>query len=345
MNKKPLLTLLMSALVVAGCASVSTPTPMLAEARETVHSAEANPNVLANAPLELKKANDALDRANQAQAKGGDEKEVNHNAYIATQRARTAIAAGNAKASEDLIKTAELDRERMRADARAGEAQRARGLAADARADARVARADASIQRDQAALSQQQALVAQQQSANAQRDAAVSAEQAAAAQRDAANSAAQTATAKAQAANSDAYAASLARQIAAMEAMKTNRGLVITLGDVLFEFNRADVKPSAQARMAQLADFLRQYPDRKVSVEGYTDNIGTAAYNTELSQRRAEAIKTQLVVLGIASERISTAGYGKDFPVAANDSDTNRAINRRVEVVISEPGQRVSLRR
>jgi outer membrane protein OmpA-like peptidoglycan-associated protein len=121
--------------------------------------------------------------------------------------------------------------------------------------------------------------------------------------------------------------------------------MVITLGDVLFEFNRAEVKPSAQERMVQLANFLKQYPDRRVSIEGHTDNIGSAAYNIELSQRRADAIKTQLIIQGIAADRISTIGYGKDFPVAANDTDTNRAINRRVEVVISEPGQTVRSRR
>ena len=323
MNKKPLLTLLTAALVAAGCASVSTPPPALVEARNTVNAAAADPNVLANAPLELRKANEALSRADQALAKG-DEVNVNHNAYLATQRARTAMAAGNAKASEDLIKTAETERERVRADAREREAQRARSSAAAARADARDARADANIQRDQAAAAQQQASIAQ---------------------RDAANANDQAATAQAQAAAAEARAASLARQLSALEALKTDRGLVITLGDVLFEFNRAEVKPSAQARMAQLADFLRQYPDRRVSIEGHTDSVGSAAYNTELSQRRAEAIKAQLTGLGIASERISTIGYGKDFPVAANDTDTNRAINRRVEVVISEPGQTVRSRR
>ena len=297
MNKKPLLTLLMAALVAAGCASVSAPPPALVDARNTVNAAAADPNVLANAPLELKKANEALARADQALAKGEDA-EVNHNAYLATQRARTAMAAGNAKASEDLIKTAQVERER-------------------ARADARDARADANVQRDQATI----------------------------AQREAANANDQAATAKAQAAAAEARAAGLARQLAALEALKTDRGLVITLGDVLFEFNRAEVKASAQARMAQLADFLKQYPDRRVSIEGHTDNIGSTSYNMELSLRRAEAIKSQLVGLGIASERVSTVGYGKDFPVAANDTDTNRAINRRVEVVISEPGQTVRSRR
>ncbi len=323
MNKKPLLSLLMIALVTAGCASVSTPPPALVEARSNVNAASSDPNVLANAPLELKKANDALARADQALAKG-EEVDVNHNAYIATQRARTAMAAGNAKASEDLIKTAQVERERVRADARERDAQRARSSAVIARADARDARTDADIQRAQNAAAQQQAANANDQAATAQ---------------------AQAASAQTQAAMAEARAASLGRQLAALEALKTDRGMVITLGDVLFEFNRAEVKASAQARMAQLADFLRQYPDRRVSIEGHTDSVGSASYNAELSQRRAEAIKGQLIGLGIAPERISTVGYGKDFPVAANDTDTNRAINRRVEVVISESGQMVSSRR
>jgi len=330
MNKKPILTLLMTALVTAGCASVSTPPPSLVEARDTVNSAASNPNVLSNAPQELRKANESLARADQALAKG-EEVDVNHHSYVASQRARTAIAAGNAKASEDLIKTAEVERERARADAREAEAQRARISVSNARADARDARADANLQREQTAAAQQQTAAAQQQATRSQQDAAYSANQAA--------------TANAHAAASEAYAASLASQLTAMEAIKTNRGLVITLGDVLFEFNRAEVKASAQSRMAQLADFLKQYPDRRLAIEGHTDNTGGATYNLELSQRRAEAVKMQLVALGVSSDRITTVGYGKDFPVAANDTDTNRAINRRVEVVISEGGQVVGARR
>ncbi len=365
MNTKPLLTILMAALVAAGCASTSSPPPSLVEARNTVSTASSDPNVLANAPLELKRASDALGRAEHALTKGEDI-DVNHNSYLATQRARAAIAAGNAKASEDMIRTAQVERERARADARTREAQRAQASAAaaqasaaGARADARDARTDAEIQRQQAAAaqqqsaaSQQQAAAAQQQSAAsqqqaaiAQRDAAAAANQAASAQAQAASAQAQSATSQAQAAASDAYAASLARQLATLEALKTERGMVITLGDVLFEFNRAEVKPTAQARMAQLSDFLKQYPDRRVSIEGHTDNIGSPNYNADLSQRRAEAVKAQLVNMGIASDRIATVGYGKDFPVAANDTDTNRAINRRVEVVISETGQRVARRR
>ncbi len=348
MNKtskiKPLLALVIAALVAAGCASTSSAPPALVEARNTVSAASSDPNVLANAPLELKRATDALGRAEYALTKG-ENIDVNHNAYLATQRARTAIAAGNAKASEDMIRTAEVERERVRADARTREAQRAQANAAVARADARDARTDAEIQRQQAAAAQQQSAASQQQASIAQRDAAAAASQAANAQAQAANAQNQAASAQAQAAASDAYAASLARQLAALEALKTDRGLVITLGDVLFEFNRADVKPSAQARLGQLADFLKEYPDRRVSIEGHTDNIGSVNYNVELSKRRADAIKAELVARGISPDRIATIGYGKDFPVAANDTDTNRAINRRVEVVIANPGQAVAIRR
>lgn len=347
---KPVLTIIATALIAAGCATTSSAPPSLVEARATVSSASSNPNVLANAPLELKRANDALARAEQSQIKG-EAIDVDHNAYIATQRARTAVAAGDAKAAEDQIKLAEIERERARADAREREAQRAQVVASNARADARDARADANFQREQAAnaqaqtaSAQQQALVARRDAANSASDAATAQAQAATAQNQVATAQSQAATAQNQAAASDAYAASLSRQLVVLDALKTERGMVITLGDVLFEFNRADVKPTSRARMSQLADFMMQYPDRRVSIEGHTDNIGTPAYNTELSQRRAEAVKSQLVGMGIAGDRISTVGYGKNFPVASNDTDTNRAINRRVEVVISEPGQSVRSR-
>ena len=133
--------------------------------------------------------------------------------------------------------------------------------------------------------------------------------------------------------------------MADLEATTVDRGRVVTLGDVLFEFNRAEVRPTAQARLAKLADFLKQYPERKILIEGHTDNVGSAAYNDELSTRRAESIRRELALLGVLSDRMTTIGYGKDFPIAANDSDTSRALNRRVEVYISETDQPVRPRR
>ena len=96
--------------------------------------------------------------------------------------------------------------------------------------------------------------------------------------------------------------------------------------------------------MRKLADFLQQYPNRQVLIEGYTDDTGSAAYNEALSLRRADAVDSVLVGMGVAAQRVATVGYGKDFPIASNSSDTNRALNRRVEVYISDNDKPVRAR-
>lgn len=322
---------IVSAMLAASCATIDVPTPALRQARQTVHSAQADPAVQSGAPLELKRASEALDRADRALINGDTPREIDHYAYVATRRAETAMALAAAKTDEGAIKTAEVDRERARADIRTLEAQAAR-------ADADVQRAQAAQSAQQAAAAQQQALAARNQAAQANQIAAQSQAQAAASQT-------QAELSRAQAEAAEARAGDLQRKLADLEATKVDRGRVVTLGDVLFEFNRAEVKPTAQARLAKLADFLKQYPERRVLIEGHTDNVGSASYNEQLSTRRAESIRGQLVLLGVSSERMATIGYGKDYPVASNDSDTNRAINRRVEVYISETEQAVRPRR
>lgn len=331
MKRKSSLLMAAPLALLAACSSTPVAPPALVEARATVRTAETNPDVLANAPLELKKASDALSRANNALAAHESDVEVNHAAYLANQRGKTALAVGAAKANEEQIKAAELERERARADARSVEAQRARLDASAQRTQAEIAQAQASAAAQQANIANQQASAAQMQAAQARQQATDATQQAAASQ--------------AQAAAAEARATELQRQIDEMEAQKTERGLLVTLGDVLFEFNRAEVKATAQTQLAKLAAFLKRYPERKVSIEGHTDNVGAAGYNQELSTRRAEAVKAQLALLGVAPERLSVVGYGKDFPVAANNSDSNRALNRRVEVIISDTDQPVRARR
>lgn len=129
----------------------------------------------------------------------------------------------------------------------------------------------------------------------------------------------------------------LQKQLDALNAKATERGLVITLGDVLFDTARAELKGNATMHLSKLSAFLSQYGDRTVAIEGYTDNVGTEDYNFGLSQRRADAVKTYLVNQGINSSRLSTSGKGEGNPVASNDSATGRQQNRRVEVIISNP--------
>ena len=127
----------------------------------------------------------------------------------------------------------------------------------------------------------------------------------------------------------------LQRQIAELNARETDRGLVVTLGDLLFETGKSDLKGGAAGNLNKLATFLDEYPDRTVLIEGHTDDVGSDESNFNLSQRRANSVRSYLVGQGIQSARLSTSGLGEGSPVAGNDTSTGRQQNRRVEVIIS----------
>jgi outer membrane protein OmpA-like peptidoglycan-associated protein len=129
----------------------------------------------------------------------------------------------------------------------------------------------------------------------------------------------------------------LQRQIEALKAEATERGLVLTLGDLLFAFDSADLRAGATGTLDRLVGFLNQYPNRNVKIEGHTDNVGNADYNYRLSQRRAESVRSYLVNQGVGFARISASGMGQDQPVVGNDSESGRQQNRRVELIIDNP--------
>lgn len=129
-------------------------------------------------------------------------------------------------------------------------------------------------------------------------------------------------------------AARLQAEVDALKAKPTDRGLVLTLGDVLFETGSANLSSGAARNMDRLVQFLTDHPERLVQIDGFTDSIGTDSFNQDLSQRRADAVRFQLVSRGISSTRIGTQGYGKAYPVASNSESSGRQLNRRVEVVI-----------
>ena len=128
----------------------------------------------------------------------------------------------------------------------------------------------------------------------------------------------------------------LREELAGLEAEQTARGLVLTLGDVLFDTDRTELKPGASRTMDRLAQFLQDNPERELWIEGHTDSRGTDAYNLDLSEQRADAVRDALVVRGIDSDRLNAVGVGEDYPVATNDTVAGRQENRRVEVVISD---------
>lgn len=153
-------------------------------------------------------------------------------------------------------------------------------------------------------------------------------------------------TAEAERQTQDALArnAQLEAQLADLAAKKTERGLVITLGDVLFGSDQARLTPEGMRTAQKLADVLEQNPDRMVLIEGFTDSTGAAAHNQALSERRATAVRTALQEMGITRDRVTVRGYGQAYPVAANDTAQSRQLNRRVEIVISDAAGRISQR-
>src|ERR1700722_8492605 len=139
--------------------------------------------------------------------------------------------------------------------------------------------------------------------------------------------------------------ARLQAEVDQLKATPTPRGLVLTLGDVLFDTGKAQLNPGSARKLDQLAQFLTDHPERRVQIDGFTDSVGTDSYNQDLSQQRADAVKSALITRGIDRSRIGSQGYGKGFPVANNVDSGGRQLNRRVEVVIGgENGASISAR-
>ncbi|MBH3429326.1 OmpA family protein [Pseudomonas alkylphenolica] len=142
----------------------------------------------------------------------------------------------------------------------------------------------------------------------------------------------------------DARDAQIRKLQDSLNAKQTDRGTLVTFGDVLFDFDKATLKSSALPNVTTLARYLQENPDRKVIVEGYTDSKGSASYNQSLSERRAASVRAALVRAGVEPTRVVAQGYGKEYPVADNTSNSGRAQNRRVEVTISNDNQPVAPR-
>lgn len=133
-----------------------------------------------------------------------------------------------------------------------------------------------------------------------------------------------------------ARAQDLEKQVQDLQTEDTERGLVLTLGSVLFETGQATLQTGSQRTVEKVARFLNEYPERDILIEGFTDSMGAEEYNQKLSQQRAQAVRDLLVTYGVDASRVKTEGYGEQYPVASNDSAAGRQQNRRVEVVVAK---------
>lgn len=132
------------------------------------------------------------------------------------------------------------------------------------------------------------------------------------------------------------------KEMSALQAEKTDRGMVLTLGDVLFDVGKATLAPGATRNIDQIASFMQRYPDRDAVIEGHTDSMGEDSFNLALSRERAFAVRRALVSSGVPANRLSTQGFGESLPLANNDSSTGRQKNRRVEIIFPNAQTKVS---
>ncbi len=262
-----------------------------------------------NAAVALHDAQKTLAEAEQVWEKDQDRDEVEHLAYVTKQQVEIARAVGERNLVEREIERLSAERQKIVLEAREREIARTRR--------------EAEVKAQEAELAREQATAAQSQAKKAQEEALARAQDAEQARKTAAQI--------------EAERKELERQMQALQAnvKQTERGLVLTLGDVLFEFDQADLKPGAVRNLQPLISFLKENSSRGVTIEGHTDSVGSDAYNLTLSQRRADAVRRLLIANGIAADRVTARGLGEAYPVASNESKEGQLMNRRVEVVIS----------
>jgi outer membrane protein OmpA-like peptidoglycan-associated protein len=323
MNTRPFLPLSVLALAVLGaCSTVPTTNPQLDEARNNLRQVQADPMAQGLPGNAMREAREAVAQAESALAQREDAVIVDHLAYLARQRVALVEQAAARRGSEAAVTQANADREALRLRARTQEVDVAQRNAAASQRDAAASQRDAQTAQRSAESSERDARTAQRDAATAQRDAVT-------AQRD-------LQTSRELAGDTERRNAALEMQLRELNAKKTDRGMVVTVSDVLFDTNRAELKSGSLRSMEKLVGFLKAYPQRKALIEGFTDSVGSEDMNQALSARRAEAVRAALINQGVAGERLSTRGYGESFPVAGNDNASGRQMNRRVGIVLSD---------
>lgn len=289
-------------LAMAGCASVPD-NSKLEQARAAVNQASGDNEIARAAPVAIAEAQHELNEAEQTK----DAAMAVHSADLALIKVQTARAKVRQKQAEKRAETAS-----QKAD--------------DLQLNARAAQAEEALRRAQAAERRAQEL---RKEADAARAEAEQARQSAQAERTRVQSENQRLNSASERLNE------VQQSLAELKPKLTGRGLVLTFGEVLFNFDNATLKPYTQRIVDRLATFLQDNAKYKLKIEGHTDNQGTATYNLELSRARAKSVADALISRGVSAQRMSVTGYGEGRPLASNETEAGRRENRRVEVVIS----------
>lgn len=310
--------------LLAACATSPRDDMAISNLRSDLNDLRNDPELSSRAPMAITEAERAVRAVTES---GIDEAEQAHRIRIA--RKRMEIARTEALRNRTREETDEIERRRNRILLRASRME-----VEMARAEAQEARLLSATTREEMERARRQTLSAREQEAESARRAAEAREDAEQARRLADAQASEIELARREAELASAQARSLQRRLEYLELRETDRGVVITLGDVLFEVGRAELQQGTDTNLRDVVELLESEPEKRVRIEGHTDSTGPADLNLRLSEQRAGSVRDALVNLGIDADRITTVGMGEDFPVATNQTEEGRASNRRVDVIL-----------
>lgn len=324
MNRARSILVLATLLWLAGCATTPTSIGLLDHLRAELAALEAETELAALVPVAVSDARNAVRRA---AAEGLDEAERRQRIWTARKSIEIARAEGFAERARQELRQLEDARTRLILRASRLEAEQARR-------EAEQALLSSVATREEMQRARRQALSAEERRAQAALQAEQARQEAEQARRLAEAQSAEIELARREAELAAEAAASLQRRLEYMEYRETDRGVVITLGDVLFEVGRAELLPSARKNIDDVIELLESEPGKRIRIEGHTDATGPAALNLRLSQQRADAVRAALIERGIEPGRMEAVGMGEDFPIASNDTEAGRARNRRVDIIL-----------
>jgi outer membrane protein OmpA-like peptidoglycan-associated protein len=314
--------------------------------------AKVSPKVAANAPTPLTEAGGLLEEAKVARSY----REMERLGYLSEKKSQMSVAISEGKEFEkerqalkkeetDLFNQKRVLEATVQDQSAKADAEQARRAAAAEASTAEKAKREAEASRAMALSEAEKAERSKKEAEQARTLALSEAEKAERSKKEAeqARALALSEAEKAEKARREAEQAKaeidqFLKDLSDLQGKMTERGIVLTMGDVLFSFGKADLSAGAVRNLDKLTGFLEKHPDRYVLIEGHTDSIGSDEFNLTLSQKRADAVKEALVGKGIRPDRIVTKGYGKQIPIAGNDTESGRQLNRRVEVVILNEG-------
>ncbi|MCC5866785.1 MAG: OmpA family protein [Wenzhouxiangella sp.] len=317
------LVALLSALLI-GCAAQTRDDGALDNLRADLDAFRADSELSEQVPLALADAERAV---RQAGADGLSEDERRHRILMAEKRIEIARAEAYRAQARSRIEAVDEERTRLLLRASRLEVEQARREADQARRLS--AQTEEEIQR-----TRRQAMTAEELREEAARREREAREEAEAARRLTEAQASEIELARREAELATQAAESLRRRLELMELRQTDRGVVVTLGDVLFETGQTDLAPAARTNLEDVVELLQSEPDKRIRIEGHTDSTGPANVNLRISQQRADAVRNELVAMGIDANRIQTVGMGEDFPIASNETGEGRGRNRRVDVIL-----------